>query len=319
MRVLGIFQQYVPQSRVGAWITTHEYLRALATRGHTVDVLTTNDQGEYTVDGVHVHPNGTAVRRPDLVVCHLGGPPAISLVASSFRVPVVKFAHGYHPDNALRLDNSALAVFCSQALADDTGWDGPQLVAHPPVFPADYKVRPGACVTLANLNPRKGGDLLAQIAKALPTVEFLAVRGWGQQVETQPANVRIVDPVEDMRDVYRQTRILLVPSERETYGRCAVEAACSGIPTIAHPSPGLVEAMGDRAIYSFQGLVRALDDHTTWVDRDDVDGWIEAVRRLQDHRWDDASARARGAIQTDPEATVLKVCKAIEALALVEV
>lgn len=304
MNVLALVPHYVPYSRVGAWITTHEYLRALATRGHHVDVVTISSRREeYELDGVHVYPNGTDVDPPDVIVSHLGDTNLGAAMAERLEVPSVRMGHGFHPENRSRLEAhpTALAVFSSEALRTDVGWDGPSLVAHPPVRATDYRVRPGKAVTLTNLSRPKGGLLLGWIADAHPDVAFLGVRGWGFQNLRQPPNVEILDAVPDMRTVYRRTRILLMPSEVESYGRCAVEAACSGIPTIGHPSPGLVEAMGD---------------HATWVDRHDRQGWIEAVRDLLDpEAWKAASRRARGAIQPDPDATVAKVADSIEALA----
>lgn len=305
MNVLALVPLYVPHSRVGAWITTHEYLRGLAARGHQVTVVTVNGTAHdpYTIDGVQVFHNGTDVDPPDVVVSHLGDTGQGAALAHRLGVPSVRMAHGHHPDNRARLDTHpcALAVFSSEALRADTGWDGPSIVAHPPVRAEDYRCRPGKSVTLSNLSRAKGGLLLGWIAEAHPTVPFLGVRGWGFQNLRQPANVEITEMVPDMRAVYRRTRILLVPSELESYGRVGVEAACSGIPTIGHPSPGLVEAMGD---------------HATWVDRHDRAGWIAAVGDLLDpEAWKAASRRARGAIQKDPDATVALVADSIEALA----
>jgi hypothetical protein len=289
----------MPWSRVGSWITTHDYLAGLAHRGHHVDATTLRPTDPYEIDGVHV--NGQ-IEQPDVGICHLGSPPSVGHNLSRLGVPVVRMAHGHSPDNAAHLDATptALAIFASQALADDTAWDGPQMVAHPPVFPDRYRVKPGRKITLSNLSQDKGGALLGWITEAHPELEFLGVLGWGYQYEQQGPNVEVIAPVEDMRTVYRQTRVLLMPSDRESYGRCAVEAACSGIPTIAHPSPGLMEAMGDHAI---------------WVDRADRQGWIDKVGELQDPAvWREASINARGAVQSDPDATVDNVCEAIEEL-----
>lgn len=304
MKILAVVPQYVPHSRVGAWITTHEYLAELARRGHQVDVVTTRaDRPRYDHDGVAVWPNGSDVDRPDLVVSHLGDTSQAAAMALRMGVPSVRMVHGHHRRNRDRLDEfpPALAVYSSEALRSDTGWDGPSIVAHPPVRAADYRVRPGRAVTLVNLSAEKGGLLVTWIAEALPDQPFLGVIGWGLQHQRQPPNMEIVDPVDDMRDVYRRTRILLMPSERESYGRVAVEAACSGIPTIAHPSPGLVEALGDAA---------------TWVDRTDRQAWIDTVGMLLEDadEWKAASRRARGAIQSDPDATIARVADSIEGI-----
>jgi glycosyltransferase involved in cell wall biosynthesis len=68
-----------------------------------------------------------------------------------------------------------------------------------------------------------------------------------------------------MRTVYERTRILLMPSAYESYGRVGLEAAASGIPTVAHPAAGIREALGDAALF---------------VDRNDVDRWVEAIGSL---------------------------------------
>lgn len=79
--------------------------------------------------------------------------------------------------------------------------------------------------------------------------------------------------------VYGKTRVLLMPSIYESWGRVGVEAMASGIPVIANPTDGLSEALGDAGVF---------------VDRDDLDGWENAIRRLQDGRsWNAASRRAK--------------------------
>lgn len=302
MNVLAVLPLYVPRSRVGAWVTTHEYLAGMAARGHTVTVVTLySTRPAYTIDGVRVVPNGSDVPAPDTLISHLGDEGAGAHLAVTLGVPSIRFVHGFHDDNARRLDAhpTTLAIFASHALAADTAWDGPALVAHPPIHPDQFTVTPGDHVTLINLSAPKGGKHLGWIAQAHPSLPFLGVRGWGEQFKPNGRNIEVIDPVEDIRTVYARTRILLVLSEAESYGRCAVEAACSGIPTIAHPSPGLIEAMGDAA---------------TWIHRRNRRAWIAEVGRLQDGRsWAAASRRARKAIPTDAAETITTVCDAIEA------
>jgi glycosyltransferase involved in cell wall biosynthesis len=67
----------------------------------------------------------------------------------------------------------------------------------------------------------------------------------------------------DIRGVYRQTGILIMPSHYESYGRTAVEAMCSGIPVIANPTPGLLESCGSAGYFA---------------DRNKLDEWVEAIR-----------------------------------------
>ena len=44
-----------------------------------------------------------------------------------------------------------------------TGWSGPSVVAHPPVWPGDHRVTPGDAVTLINLSPDKGGRPIVRL------------------------------------------------------------------------------------------------------------------------------------------------------------
>jgi hypothetical protein len=93
---------------------------------------------------------------------------------------------------------------------------------------------------------------------------------YGRQVipPVVPPNVTLAANTPRIRDeVYARTRILLMPSEYESWGRTGVEAMASGIPVIAHPTPGLRESLGDAGIF---------------VDRDDTAGWADAIAELSD-------------------------------------
>lgn len=273
MKILAAVPLYPPTSRVGAWLATHRCLAYLASLGHDVDVVPYMHgmlRWDYDLDGVHVRP-GAVLRdwpRPDLVVSHLGdNHEAASLATTDWGVPSVRFVHGSHPDNLPNLQAIPpdLTVFNSASLAAETGWAGPSMVVHPS---ADTGTAvPGDRVTLVNLTEQKGGILFWQLAKSMPDVAFLGVRGgYGQQVSNKAKNTTVIDMTEDMaHDVYAKTRVLLMPSERETWGMVGVEAMRCGIPVIAHPTPGLVESLGPAGIF---------------VDRNDLPGWQQAIRRL---------------------------------------
>jgi glycosyltransferase involved in cell wall biosynthesis len=81
-------------------------------------------------------------------------------------------------------------------------------------------------------------------------------------------NVRLRDGAKDMRLIYRETKVLLVPSqwEAETWGRVASEAHFSGIPVVASNRGGLPEAVGPG------GIILGYDEHAS--------KWAEAIRKL---------------------------------------
>lgn len=145
----------------------------------------------------------------------------------------------------------------------------PTLVVRPPVRPEEHRTdATGDRVTLVNLSADKGAHTWRAVAAALPHLPCLGVAGaHGQQLtEPRPPNALIIGQTSDMRrDVWARTRVLLMPSAYESYGMAAVEALASGIPVIAHPTPGLQEALGQAA---------------TFIDRADTAAWVRAVEEL---------------------------------------
>ncbi len=305
MRILATTPLYPPASRVGAWLATHACLAHMASLGHHVDVVPYLAAGHgYVLDGVHVHPQAPLdeFAGADVMVAHLGDDARSAAFAAGRRIPLVRMVHGSHPGNAARLIEHpcALAVFNSVSLAAEVGYDGSAIVVRPPFDPDAVRTTPGTRVTLVNLCEPKGGLLFWQLAKSMPHVQFLAVRGgYGHQVSDKAKNVRQIGPTTDMAgDVYGQTRVLLMPSERETWGMVGLEAMVSGIPVIAHPTPGLRESLGSAA---------------TFVDRDDLDGWREAITDLMRPRvWRAASTRALGHAATyDPTPDLTRFTEAL--------
>lgn len=298
MNVLAVVPLYPPHSPVGAWITTHEFLADLATRGHHIDVRAYMSRvDDYTLDGVHVHhrtykPTDT----PDVVVQHLGDNGEGARTHPD--VPHVVMIHSTRSTRRV----PGLAVFNSHTARDDHPTYDRWVVAHPPVDPARYATTPGERVTLVNLSASKGGQLFWRLAAAMPDVQFQAVRGcYGSQQVRRLPNVTNVGVTIDMRDVYRETRILVVPSLVESWGRVGIEAMASGIPVIAHPTPGLVESLGDAGIF---------------VDRSKPSAWQTQIRRLHDpHEWAAASLKSIArAAELDPQASLDTFAEAVEEL-----
>lgn len=298
----------VPVHCAGAELTAHALLRELVRRGHNVDVvLSQHHDGipePYTVDGIEVHPHrgkddpfrwlDDPERRPHVIVTHLENAPRATILGGLRKIPVVQLLHNTFPatHNAL-LRSPALVTVNSDWMAADVAeqWRAkqgdrpmPRMVrVHPPVDPKEYTTTPGRQITLVNVSVDKGSGVFYALAERFPQLTFLGVGGaYFEQDRRTRTNVRWVDhmPHTEMRDrVYHRTRVMLMPSVYESYGRVAVEAACSGIPTIAHPTPGLRESLGDAGVF---------------VHRDDIDGWAAELRRLTAPRggWNAASRAA---------------------------
>jgi glycosyltransferase involved in cell wall biosynthesis len=262
MRILAYVHGYIPHLPAGSETMLHEMLRTLEGAGHTVAVLATDirvpNGNAYGLDRIpvyHRHPFDAAdvfVENwaPDVIVSHHEH--AIRSLALARRLGarnVTLFHNDYPQAHALMKRRPDLAVvnthWIDRNLAP-TVLGIPKIVVHPPVDPERHRATPGDAVTLVNLYRMKGADQFWRLARELPHVKFLGVRGaYGKQVVYPGyANVDVIDSTADMAgDVWSRTRVLVVPSRYESYGKVAVEAMASGIPTVAATTPGLRESV----------------------------------------------------------------------------
>lgn len=125
------------------------------------------------------------------------------------------------------------------------------------------KTHSRTAVTFVNPVLEKGGGLVAQLAIAMeekrPDIPFHIVESRGRWDETleqvqstlgkdrRPlTNVKVIGHTNDMRPVYAESRVHLVPSLWwEGAGRVVVEAMLNGIPTIVTNRGGPPELMGN--------------------------------------------------------------------------
>lgn len=299
MRVLAMCHAYVPHHNAGAEVTLHTELRHLAARGHEVEVLLSRPMAgasrPYGIDDVLVHPY-TVVgapywwfenpeRKPHIVIAHLENMPRAAALGDQYKVPVAHLIHNDHEftRGAYRRGPTQLAVFNTEWIRDEFEADWkfhrnryppPAVVVRPPVDPTPLLgvTGPRNRITLINLNEDKGGTLFWNLTR-MANYKFLGVKGAYGNQDTNPfctikGDTVILEhqkPADMPKKVYARTKILLMPSIYESYGRTAIEAAHLGIPTIAHPTPGLREALGGAG---------------TFVDRDDFGGWVTAINRL---------------------------------------
>jgi hypothetical protein len=276
LRIVAHVPSFPPVVRAGSEVAMATTLRLLVARGHEATVIVDRDgiTGEFDGLDVIARPSRRrlvgAYRRADVAFTQLTSRNrALRLGALTHR-PVVHFLHMGGPPTGFALGRPDLLVFNAEWLRSRSAPGGDGIVFHPPLVPEAYATEPGTAVTLVNLNARKGGALFVELARRCPDREFLGVvGGWGAQDVggTLPPNLEVLGPVEDMRDVYARTRVLLVMSDHESYGRVGLEAGCSGIPTIAAPLEGVREALGDAAVFA---------------PRDDLDEWVAALHLLDD-------------------------------------
>lgn len=326
MRIVARLHGYPPRHNAGAEWMVHSQLRALVERGHDVSVWLsryTPDKADYELDGVQVVPlqsrldAASAIRRADVVVSHLENVPSAGALARGYGKPLAVVCHNTHRQSFREMAGGCeLAVYNSNWMKREAELffaeypkgirPGRDVIVRPPVFADEYRTKPGKKVTLVNLNLEKGGALFEKLARRMPDVEFLAVVGaYGEQIVPDLPNVEVIDHMcgHEMRDkVYSRTKILLMPSSYESWGRAGVEALASGIPVIAHPTPGLCESLGEAGVF---------------IDLHDVDGYEMAIRKLLSNRTEyglvSKRAKARSA-ELDPAADLATWCDAVEAL-----
>jgi hypothetical protein len=327
LRIVARVHLMPPQHNAGAEHMLVSMLRPLVERGHDVQVWLSRygkAHEVYDYRGIRVVPLEarldfpTAVRQADVLVSHLECVPSTSALARGYGKPVVVLCHNTHRPTFrdMAAGNTALAVYNSQWMQAEAELffaeypksvrPGAGIIVRPPVFADEYATKPGKAITLVNCNAEKGGRVLDALARRMPDQPFLAVKGaYGEQILPDLPNVEVLDHVDgaDMRErVYARTRVLLMPSSYESWGRAGCEALASGIPVVAHPTPGLCESLGEAGVF---------------VDRSDVDGYEAVLRKLlqpAEYRLASKRAKARSA-ELDPSAELAAWCDAVEALA----
>jgi hypothetical protein len=276
VRIQAFLIAYPPQARVGAWLATHGLLAHAAKLGHDVNVCTEDRVIAYEHEGVKVEANQAFIsqlaQQADITLSHLGDDDRGVKVAMHYDKPHVRMCHGYPPFGAHTLDHykpPELAVFNSQSMYESFHYDGPSIVCHPVLRPDEFRTTPGDSIGLANNSAEKGAELFDQLARYMPEYHFLGIKaGHGSRYDMHRRNLTTMEKTFNMRDdFYSKIRILLMPSITETWGMVALEAMCSGIPVIAHPTPGLLESCGHAGIFHM---------------RDDLDAWITEIERLHD-------------------------------------
>lgn len=297
VHVLAYVDRYPPFVNAGAEWMLHAMLRDSVRLGHRVQVATGCVDREHDVEGVEVYPARAGARLAadaHVVVSHLLWTNEAIRLATGAELPLLYLVHNDNQVRYWRLSAAKVSAYVwnsewvSRACADHGGaLDVPTIVVRPPLIADDYAVahpepadRPH--ITLVNPIKAKGADLFYRLAEREPDRSFLAVEGaYGhQQRPRRHQNVRWQRQTGRFRDdVLARTRVLLVPSSYESWGRVAVEAFAAGVPVIAAPTPGLREALGE--------------SWPLFADFDDDDAWLAALRELDDpERYDELSAAA---------------------------
>lgn len=303
MRILFHLEAvYPPEGIGGVQIGMHELAQALIARGHEPIVLVGRPPGERDqppIDEVYGGYRLIRAGRPTDLIKPLVDSLAIDavIVQTTTRVvgamvacidaavPCVVYMHNVetqHWGGYLIADPAFLYLSTSEFVAKRVramfGVESHVVLSY--IDPARHRAEAtGRKVLFVNPHPNKGVETFFAVAERLRNVPFLVCESWEIGEEWRNACFRRVAPwgnvdwrrqVADMRPVWAETRLLLVPSIwEEAWGRIVSEAQLNGIPVIASTRGGLPESVGPGGIL--------LDAHA------DAAHWTAAIARS----WDD--------------------------------
>ena len=273
----------------------HEILLFLAARGHQVQVAVSGSYDGPSFEGIPVVATADSLKA-DIVVTHLDQTRTAVRYANGR--PVIHLVHNHRQLAFHEVDDAALVVANSgwihnEVVAGHRWARGKTIVVYPPVPPDRYRVETSReWVVLVNCYVEKGPRLFAQLARLMPYRRFLAVKGCYGTQERMPTlpNLTVWEHQRDIRRVYERAGVVVMPSSYESWGRVAVEAACSGIPLVVASTPGLVEAVGEAAqivpTTNLEGWAKAIESAFTdpeWGERAyrrAAELWAETNRQL---------------------------------------
>lgn len=259
-RVLAVVHGWMPYLAAGSERMVQHMLDALPREEFEVAVLSlgyADDRYQkvpYEYEGTTIFSGYDVPFVPDIIVTH-HGPSARVVQSISEDFPEARVVAVYHNE---RYDIPDIQKLGAELEVYNTGWvrdtlshDGNSIVVHPPLEYKRHAVdETGAAVTLVNLQDNKGVNVFYALAERMPDVRFLGVEGThGKQEFRKLPNVEFMAVTQDMRDVWRKSRVVLMPSAYESYGMVAAEAQVNGIPVIANPTLGLQECLGHAGIF----------------------------------------------------------------------
>jgi glycosyltransferase involved in cell wall biosynthesis len=265
MNILNSIHLYPPQHLCGAEFMIHALNKSCKNNGHDVRVLLHQAnhyriKNHYIFDDIDVFPpdqilTETLMNWSNAMFTHLDYTRWSIGISAMFKKPLFHLIHNTHTyEEIVQAEKPQYIIYNSNWAKDTLNYKHDSFVLHPPCDFRYYDCVDNPIdndyITLINLNENKGANIFYEIAELLPHKKFLGVKGsYDEQLLKQLKNVTILDKQLDIREVYKKTRILIMPSTYESWGRTATEAMCSGIPVICTETGGLAENCGKAGIY----------------------------------------------------------------------
>lgn len=274
----------------------------LISAGHEVKAITYSTQ-DYVHDGITCYSQGEPHRIfadhnylfnwCDVCITQLIGTSLGQNKCVQHKKPLIFIAHNNSTQYSIKWLDQPMChvVYNSYQLRDDLfkafgHFNG--TVLHP-LLPVLKRSTKGKYITLVNCNQNKGGHILIELAKHLPQYQFMGIEGgYDQQIKEDLPNLKYLPNGSDMAKVYSQTKILIVPSQFESFSQAALEAMVAGIPVIASPTTGLKENLSGAGIFIDRGdiekyeqmIVSLMSSPVAWQKQSDI--MIERAECLRD-------------------------------------
>lgn len=336
MRILFTSTQpHQSQARGALQAATHDLCLALADMGAQGAVLCRQADERVTQELVHDESLGYLTVRAtsvntalgkvatqwgaDVVVVQTGPNWILTLLASlDTGIPTAAYLHDVDADQTQGLlvpDPQVLFLANSRFAAERwTRLASVQCSVVLPVLRADGYLsqanrQMGQSVLFINPVQIKGSEIAFALAASCPDIAFTFIESetldarWQRYVQQRAAalgNVTCLPATDDMRPVYAQAGMLLMPSiGEEAFGRIAMEAQLNGLPVLASNCGALSEVVGAGGV--------TLDPNAPLAD------WVAALREMhaQPQRW---ATAARSQVLAHAASTPLIVADLLQML-----
>jgi len=279
--ITWLINNYICDNLGGSEIMAHSINKYFINKGYIVNVIIydtiCNDklyEGVNIINKDDTEKVNLAINSSSILFSQNYGYPELAVKkANELNKPVVIFLHTHYPisdknpeEYRVLIDPSKInIVYNSIWLKNFFNSSLNSIVLNPPVNCADYNTATNnKYVSL--LNKYKGEDIVLRIAEKMPDTKFLIIGGNENKIIN---NITYKPNIKNIKEIYAETDIVLMPSHYETWGMVATEAMCSGIPTIASPSEGIKENL------SYAGL---------FIDRNSIDEWVAMIYKLKNDR-----------------------------------
>ena len=281
-KIVLLCDTFLPGSFAGSEISAYETIKYLRDRGHNISVFIHKPAGkEYDGFKLYKYYENDPFCKKELITADI----VLYQMADHYynfnliqqrEKPVFIFIHvakAYHWILTQKVSFPIVVVFNSRATQDTlpTIHDNIRMIPYvntKPFYPLREKTIQNDIVCLINCNTTKGVTQFNEIVKKMKHIQFIGVKGgYGHQdlLNPCPPNLVYMENQTDIRIVFKKIGVLLMPSKSETWGRAAVEAMSSGVPVIHSEAEGLVECIGGAGIM---------------CQRDDIEGWCQAIERI---------------------------------------